>query len=598
MRIKFLIALIAIFVPAVSGAQIDNRTKNLIKAKFKSVQSLHKEGKCTKALAKIEEIEELTKGGLLAATQDIKVSCHINLKQFKVAEKELYLLQGLNLPNRIINNLEKYSDAIEKEKRRLINAENEKKRLERQKLAEIERKKEEARLAQLNERRFIAKYDFNYDWSVSGLRRVGYGNQQLIINESGQIVIQPFPLVSDEPLRKDQKSFAVKTLNGWGIVDRNGDFIIKPQYEMAYSFNGELAPVKKGGYYGFVDKNNKLVVPFVYDDATYFVEGFSKVVRNGKVGFIDESGEVIVEPIYDDGRNESGILQVKSNGKWALISEEGERLTDFKYDGFISFYFEEDFIVVYILAKLNEKIEILRLDPIGVDEITVVHNAKFGSGILYIERDKNSFAYYDMEADKYIKIPDIVEDGTSFVQGSAIVLLENDEMALMNSDTNLISESYDSLNYHSLLDDYDSDSVDFSMIKACRNNLCGYINTSGKEVVPLKFDSLGMFSDGMVVAEKGDLNYLYNYKGELLAKHKWINPAWPSSKEPMHFFDSNRTGFLSNYGSIVFSNKGLIIRKGFEKGLATLSLPNGQLKYINIKGNIVSPNSPQYYYLD
>ncbi|EAH9640326.1 WG repeat-containing protein, partial [Campylobacter coli] len=58
--------------------------------------------------------------------------------------------------------------------------------------------------------------------------------------------------------------------------------------------------VKLNGKYGFIDKNGEFVIKPNFDDAWYFREGLAKVGLNGKYGFIDKSGKIVIEPIFDD----------------------------------------------------------------------------------------------------------------------------------------------------------------------------------------------------------------------------------------------------------------------------------------------------------
>ncbi|EIL3899587.1 WG repeat-containing protein, partial [Campylobacter coli] len=48
------------------------------------------------------------------------------------------------------------------------------------------------------------------------------------------------------------------------------------------------------------DKNGEFVIKPNFDDAWYFREGLAKVGLNGKYGFIDKSGKIVIEPIFDD----------------------------------------------------------------------------------------------------------------------------------------------------------------------------------------------------------------------------------------------------------------------------------------------------------
>ena len=81
--------------------------------------------------------------------------------------------------------------------------------------------------------------------------------------------------------------------------------LISPQYEDAGMFSEGLAPVKKDGKWGYIDASNKLVIGFEYDVANLFSEGYAVVgtfvedkdtwsddlVSFVRLGFIDTAGE-------------------------------------------------------------------------------------------------------------------------------------------------------------------------------------------------------------------------------------------------------------------------------------------------------------------
>lgn len=57
--------------------------------------------------------------------------------------------------------------------------------------------------------------------------------------------------------------------------------------------------LKNGGKFGYIDKAGNIVIPFIYDYAAPFSEGLAYVVQDEKFGFIDTAGNVIVSLAYD-----------------------------------------------------------------------------------------------------------------------------------------------------------------------------------------------------------------------------------------------------------------------------------------------------------
>jgi hypothetical protein len=71
--------------------------------------------------------------------------------------------------------------------------------------------------------------------------------------------------------RVDAPSYLIAYMDNkgkWGFVDTTGKVVIKPQYDEAKSFEGGLAPVKKGDKWGAISQDNKLRIPYNYNYLT------------------------------------------------------------------------------------------------------------------------------------------------------------------------------------------------------------------------------------------------------------------------------------------------------------------------------------------
>jgi len=89
----------------------------------------------------------------------------------------------------------------------------------------------------------------------------------------------------------------------------------------------------KGGKFGYVNKVGREIVPLKYTYAKAFAEGLG-AVRNedNKWGFVDRNGNLIIPCIYDDVESFSnGLSWVKKDGKWGYIDKKGNNVLPFKY---------------------------------------------------------------------------------------------------------------------------------------------------------------------------------------------------------------------------------------------------------------------------
>jgi WG containing repeat len=88
--------------------------------------------------------------------------------------------------------------------------------------------------------------------------------------------------------------------DGYGCLDTEGNWIVKPQYWDIQNFSEGLAATAiDRNEWGFLDLAGNVAIPFQFEEATPFYEGLAGVKINGKWGFIDKLGKVVIEPQYD-----------------------------------------------------------------------------------------------------------------------------------------------------------------------------------------------------------------------------------------------------------------------------------------------------------
>ena len=184
---------------------------------------------------------------------------------------------------------------------------------------------------------------------------------------------------------------AMKTAEGtkWGYINKDGSFVIKPQYDSAMNFqdNG-LAIVVKRNLSGIIDRYGRFIVPLKYSSITPFSEGRAAVIDDSGFGVIDIRGQVITSSSYsyigkyqddravfnnmkaqgsylygylyrqggeaipmqylsaNDFKDGQALVQIKEN-HFALIGHNGETLFSYNYtsvnnpgDGLLSFQAE------------------------------------------------------------------------------------------------------------------------------------------------------------------------------------------------------------------------------------------------------------------
>ena len=90
----------------------------------------------------------------------------------------------------------------------------------------------------------------------------------------------------------------------WGVIDRSGQAVIEPQYEVwatgpgsSAAFQDGLAAVMIGGKFGYIDTNGQIVIEPQFTGAEGFWNGLARVELEGQYGYIDRDGQFVWGPV-------------------------------------------------------------------------------------------------------------------------------------------------------------------------------------------------------------------------------------------------------------------------------------------------------------
>ncbi|MBU6455577.1 MAG: WG repeat-containing protein [Cyanobacteria bacterium REEB67] len=97
----------------------------------------------------------------------------------------------------------------------------------------------------------------------------------------------------------------------WGFIDTTGQFVIANQFDGAKSFSEGLAAVSKNGHWGFVNSRGDTVIEPIYEKVMPFSNGLALVKIRDKIGYLDQHGRLAILPEFDSGRSFSdGMAEV------------------------------------------------------------------------------------------------------------------------------------------------------------------------------------------------------------------------------------------------------------------------------------------------
>jgi hypothetical protein len=94
-----------------------------------------------------------------------------------------------------------------------------------------------------------------------------------------------------------------------GFIDARGHIVIAPVFDTVTAFHEGLAPVKKDGKWGYIDRTGQMIIPAQWRVAGFFNDGLAPVADYDHVygkteygdtlvscGFINKTGRYVIEP--------------------------------------------------------------------------------------------------------------------------------------------------------------------------------------------------------------------------------------------------------------------------------------------------------------
>jgi len=187
-------------------------------------------------------------------------------------------------------------------------------------------------------------------------RKIDHVGEDYFIGEKDSPAQQYFK-VADESLLFDRelevaKPFSenglarVKSKKKWGVINKKGEYIVPPLYDLVGEFSEGFAPILVENKVGFIDEEGKIIIepkfdlptnvkyqfPEVQIELYRFVNGLCPVNLENSYGYINPEGVIVINMIYsnatpfkwgyavveiiENGKNICGIID--SKGVWVI----------------------------------------------------------------------------------------------------------------------------------------------------------------------------------------------------------------------------------------------------------------------------------------
>lgn len=217
-------------------------------------------------------------------------------------------------------------------------------------------------------------------------------------------------------------------------------------------------------------------IPAKFDEVGNFKEGLASVKLNGKWGFINTLGEVAIPLIYENVQEfRKGISVVIRNNKVEIIDKLGKLIVSTNYDNATPL--DNGFCIVYRNRLCG------LVDRQGKEIILSKYE-----GLSYL--NENLFSFTLKEYSDYYK-DYVCQKGVIDIAGRILFKLPP-------------TPSKYGVQYCGSISVFKN-----GLAKVQYNNKYGFINTNGKEVIPIKYAETGNFSDGYVWVKLNSNRYIY-----------------------------------------------------------------------------------------
>ncbi len=285
---------------------------------------------------------------------------------------------------------------------------------------------------------------------------------------------------------------------------------------------------KESRKWGFVDKNLNYVIKPQFEHVGYFIDGLAFAEQNELWGMIDKTGEYILEPQFklDELKgNAKGTLVFSRDGKIRIVDVKKAKILDVEYDEFYGMTGNKAVVgkdsSIYLNSWENKEIFLMK-KPSGI-LYDIYEGNSIGSNRFYLkydEKDKKNehFTIFDVASGE--KICDIIKKNHDDEFDENCNIKERpyyDEKAFEENEQKKYGK-YEEVR-HSV---YET-STSFK-----RNGKWGFLDENGNVVIPAEYDDVTPFYFDVAWVWKGDDRFIIDRSGRKIVE---IKPEWEGVDE-------------------------------------------------------------------
>lgn len=326
----------------------------------------------------------------------------------------------------------------------------------------------------------------------------------------------------------------------YGVVDEEGVVYIPVNYDEislfkeGSNYRDNVYKCQRNGKLGLVNSQDITLLQCEYSIIKHSGE-YVYLVKNGKNGYAELKGtdevKSLIPCIYDklESYSKDAPMRATYNGKEGMIDGNNKIIIPFEYSNIGKFYNVGAYNMAWV--EQDGKYGIYNIDgtviqPWDIEKAYVMNE---NSGTTYL-----TFDDFPDPSTPYIHI--VVNGMTGVLSGKTYKTVipckygyispiinerafykANNKWGIMDIQNNSIQDAiYDKIkiNNNWLSDAFTTEGIFQDNMYAFIGDKQGMIDKNGKAFIPVKYDSLGVFSENMIVAKCGNLYGYINSNGE------------------------------------------------------------------------------------
>ena len=361
------------------------------------------------------------------------------------------------------------------------------------------------------------------------------------------------------------KYFIFEEKGKLGLVDLQGKTVLAPTFNSIEEKQPYFIACSKTKGCSVYNENLQLVLKGGYNSIELGCEGQFIVKKNGKYGVVSEKGAVILPLKYNKINSNKNGYTVKLNEKAGLFNSEGKEIIPISYHWVYTSKIDDN---IPIVAELNDNnAGYINTKNEWVIPPTYLYAFAFRQGVARVKKGRN-YMYINLKGEP------VIQDFDNYViQNYVIEPSDNTYIVGVRKECKYMV--YD-LNGN-LLDTYDGFINNWSgnaIFGVKKGGKWGYIDGYGKVIIPLEYEEVRNFSEGLAAVRKdGKWGYI-NPKNEIVIPIEFTN-------KEVGFFKNGGAEYYTDSGAGLINLKGEIIA---EPKYDSIEYVNGNIAIVSFNG--------------